>query len=232
MIQEDLKQYLEPTEFLDFDKKIVKKVALEVTKGLKTDKEKIIALFYWVRDQIKYNAFSYFPKVKANLKASTTIRRMYGFCMSKAVTLAALARAVGIPARIHMVDIINHKVSKRIVDIMGTTVFHCHGYSEIYLDDNWLKLTPVFDHETSLKGGFIPELEFYGENDALFEKYDKDGKPFVEYIADWGIYSDVPIEKIDEIFRKNYPKWYSDDENFPSFFKINKNQKEALSLNK
>jgi len=39
---EDVKQYLEPTEFFDFHKKRVRDKALEITEGLKTDKEKAI----------------------------------------------------------------------------------------------------------------------------------------------------------------------------------------------
>jgi transglutaminase-like putative cysteine protease len=50
---EDLELYLKPTEYLDFNKKVVSAKALEITKGLNTDKEKAIALFYWVRDKVK-----------------------------------------------------------------------------------------------------------------------------------------------------------------------------------
>ena len=75
----NFEEYLQTTEFLNFQKKKVKDTALAITKGLKTDKEKAIALFYWVRNEIKYNAFSYYPKIKANLKASVTLRRKNGF---------------------------------------------------------------------------------------------------------------------------------------------------------
>jgi len=202
----DMEQYLQPTEFLDFNKKRVKNKALEITKGLKSDKEKAIALFYWVRDNIKYNMYSYYPKIKANLKSSVTLRRMNGYCMSKAALLSALARAVGIPARIRMVDIINHKISKKIINFMGTNVFHCHGISEFYMDGKWIKLTPVFDKNTAIRNGFIPLIEFDGENDAIFASHDNDGNVFVEYVEDYGIYSDVPIEQINQIFEENYYK--------------------------
>ncbi|MFX1256926.1 MAG: transglutaminase domain-containing protein [Promethearchaeota archaeon] len=224
----NLKSYLQPTEFLNFHKKRVRDKAIEISNGLETDKEKAKALFYWVRDKIKYNMFTYYPKIKANLKASVTLRRGNGFCMSKAVLLSALARAIGIPASIHMVDIINHKISKKVVDLMGTNVFHCHGYSELLLGGKWIKLAPVFDHETSLKARFLPEIEFNGENDALFATHDKDGNLFVEYIADWGNYIDVPIDKIDQIFTEKYPKWYPN----PDFSIANPMKKEPLGLNK
>ena len=101
MVKEDLTEFLQPTEFFDFNKKRVRELAQEITKGFNSNNEKAIALFYWVRDQIKYNMFTYYPKVKANLKASVTIRRGNGFCMSKAVLLSTLARAVDIPAKIY-----------------------------------------------------------------------------------------------------------------------------------
>ncbi|UCC18659.1 MAG: transglutaminase domain-containing protein [Promethearchaeota archaeon] len=222
--------YLQPTEFLDFHKTRVKNTAIEITKDLKTDKEKAIALFYWVQNEIKYNMFTYYPKIKANLKASVTLRRKNGFCMSKATLLSTFARAVGIPARIHMVDIINHKISKRVVNLMGTNAFHCHAYSELYLNGKWIKATPVFDKETSIKGGFLPIIKFDGENDALFDTLDKDGNLFVEYIEDWGNYADVPIEKIDQIFTEKYPQWYNGD--ISIFQKQFKMRKEPLTLNK
>jgi transglutaminase-like putative cysteine protease len=225
---EDLKIYLQPTEFLDFQKRKVKEKALEITEGLETDKEKAVALFYWVRNNIRYNGFSYFPRVKANLKASVTLRRKYGFCMSKATLLSTFARAVGIPARIHMVDIINHKISQSFVDLMGSNAFHCHAYAEIYLEGKWVKATPVFDEETCRRGKFYPMIEFDGENDALFATHDTEGNIFVEYIGDWGNYDDVPLEKIDKIFCEKYPKWYPN----PDSNVLKPIKKEPLSYNK
>ena len=206
----DLDLYLQPTEFLDFNKRRVREKALKITNGLKTDIEKAIALFYWVRDEVKYNMYTYLPQFKANLKASVTLRRMNGFCMSKAVLLSTFARAVGIPARIHMVDIINHKIAQWIIDLMGTNVFHCHGYSELLLDGKWKKLTPVFDKKTATKAGYLPLCEFNGENDALLALRGLDGNLFVEYTEDRGIHTDLPIKEIQRIFKENYPDYFSE----------------------
>jgi len=215
----DLDQYLEPTEFLDFQRERVRNKALEITEGLKFDKDKVIALFYWTRDNIKYNMYTYNPKIKANLKASVTLRRKNGFCMSKAVLLSALARAVGIPARIRMVDIINHKINPKIIDLMGTNVFHCHGISEILLNGNWLKLTPVFDKITALKAGYTPLIECDGSSDGLLASHDEEGNVFVEYVEDYGTYSELPIDQIVEIFTNAYPGMFARNE-FPKRDKL------------
>ncbi len=197
--------YLQPTKFFDFNKKFVRDKAFKITEGLETEKEKAIALFYWVRDEIKYNMHTYIPSIKANFKASVTLRRKNGFCVSKSVLLSSFARAIGIPASIHLVDLINHKISQKIIDFMGTNVMHYHGYSELYLNNKWVKLTPSFDPKTAIKGGFIPMVEFDGENDAVFAVYDNEGKLFGEYTMDRGIHADLPLEEIERVFEEKYP---------------------------
>ncbi|TXT65168.1 MAG: hypothetical protein BAJALOKI1v1_460003 [Promethearchaeota archaeon] len=203
-------EYLKPTEFLDFDKKRVTQKALEITEGKESDTKKAIALFYWVRDQIKYNMYSYLPEYKSNLKASTTLRRERGFCMSKAVLLSALARAIDIPAKVHMVDIKNHKAPDWVVEFMGSKNFHCHGYSELYLNGKWVKATPVFDKTTAIKAGYTPLVEFNGSDDALLSKYDEEGNLFVEYLEDYGTFIDLPLGQIQEIFKEKYGTIYTE----------------------
>ncbi|MHA1913143.1 MAG: transglutaminase-like domain-containing protein [Promethearchaeota archaeon] len=198
-------EYLQHSEFFDFDKSSVKNKAKEITKNLQNDKEKAIALFYWVRDKIKYNMLTYIPSVKANFKASITLRKGNGFCVSKSILLSTFARAVGIPARIHLVDLINHKISQKVVDFMQTNVMHYHGYSELYLDGKWIKLTPSFDKGTADKGGFHPMCEFDGECNAVFPEYDNDGNRFGEYVLDRGVHADLPLEEIEKVFLEKYP---------------------------
>lgn len=203
---EDLTNYLQPTEFLDFDKKRVSNKAFEIIEGLKTDKEKAIALFYWVRDEIRY-MMSAFYMIKSNFKASVTLRRGYGFCVSKAVLLSSFARAVGIPAKVHLADIRNNKVPQEVIDYLGTNIFLYHGYSEIYLNNKWVKATPVFDKNTSIRAGFLPLVEFDGINNGILSKYDPDGNLFVEYIKDRGVHAELPYDEMDRVIRKKYYKY-------------------------
>jgi len=198
--------YLQPTKFFDFNKKFVRDKAFEITEGLETEKEKAIALFYWVRDEIKYNMLAYNPSIKANFEASVTLQRKNGFCVSKSILLSTFARAIGIPARIHLVDLINHKISQKVIDFMDTNVMYYHGYSELYLNNKWVKLTPSFDQKTAIKGGFIPMVEFDGENDAVFATYDNEGRKFGEYIQDRGVHADLPLGDILRVFKEKYPK--------------------------
>ena len=91
---------------------------------------------------------------------------------------------------------------------METNVMHYHGYSELYLNGKWVKLTPSFDQATAIKGGFIPMVEFDGENDAVFPSYDDEGNKFGEYLQDRGIHADLPLKAIEKVFYEMYPKFY------------------------
>ncbi|MFO8019833.1 MAG: transglutaminase-like domain-containing protein [Promethearchaeia archaeon] len=197
-------EYLEPTEFFDFHKKRVSWKAKELSAGLSEKPNQIKTLFYFVRDEIKYNMMSYLPQIKANFKASVTLRRGNGFCVSKAILLSTFARSLDIPARIHLADIINHKISPKVERFMGTKTFYYHGYSELYLEGDWIKLTPAFDKETALKAGYLPMCEFDGKNHAMFPEKDINGNKFIEYINDRGVYADLPLDEIEKVFIEKY----------------------------
>ena len=87
---------------------------------------------------------------------------------------------------------------------MGTNVMHYHGYSELYLDGKWVKLTPSFDQDTAIRGGFLPMCEFDGENDAVFPPYDGEGNKFGEYVKDRDVHADLPLDEIDQVFKEKY----------------------------
>ncbi len=225
-MENNLEKYLKPSEFFNFHNKRVRNLAIELTKDLKSDREKASVFFYYVRDEIKYNMMIYIPKIPSNFKASVTLLRKYGFCLSKAILMATMARAVGIPARVHIVDILNHKISQKVVDLIGTKAFYGHGYAELYIDGKWLKFSPVFDKESALKGGFLPMTEFDGEHDAIFPHYDNEGNLFVEYIGDRGTHMDIDLEELDRIFIEKYHEWYTDLSGFQDKLKKNKDTKE------
>ena len=70
-------------------------------------------------------------------------------------------------------------------------------YSDLalYIDGKWVIATPAYDLGTAESGGFIP-VEFDGENDAKFHKYNVNGDLHIEYIKQHGHYADLPWEEI------------------------------------
>lgn len=198
----EMGKYLKPSPTIDSDNELIIKKTMELTRGKETPQDKAKSLFYWVRDNIKYNPLVPL-EIFEDYKASKTLQRGEGFCVEKAAVLAAFARAAGIPARLHLADIRNHLVSERLRQIMGTNLFTYHGWTELFIGGKWVKATPAFDLKMCQDNRIIP-VEFDGKNDALFHSHNMDGKLHIEYVADHGHRVDVPVDEILAAWEKHY----------------------------
>jgi transglutaminase-like putative cysteine protease len=197
-----IEDYLKATPTIDCDNRSIREEAWNLTKGANDIPGKAKNLFYWVRDEIRYNPLVPL-EILEGYRASETLKRGEGFCVEKAAVLAALARAVAIPARLHFADIRNHLVSSRLLEIMGTNLFSYHGYTELYIFGKWVKVTPAFDLKMCQEHRIIP-VEFDGRNNALFQSHNCDGKLHIEYVKDHGYQIDVPVEEIVAAWMQRY----------------------------
>ena len=189
-----MEKYLEPTPTIDSNSESIKQTAQDLTKGQEEVTDKAKSLFYFVRDEIKYNF--YVPSdLPEYYRASRVLQIGEGFCIQKAVLLAALARAAGIPARLHLAAILNHLAPDKLRELMGTNVFPTHGYDELYIEGKWVKATPAFDLRMCQRNRIIP-VEFDGKNDAILPSHNLDGNLHIEYVRDHGHYDDLPFDKI------------------------------------
>lgn len=184
--------YLKPTKAIDSDHESIIKKAAELTTCCADDKEKAIALFYFVRDNIHYNVYMISTRFE-DFIASTVLAREKGYCVQKAVLLAALARAVGIQSRLAFAKIKNHRMPKELMEQTGINFFPSHGYTQLFLNERWLNVTPAFDKSLCELSG-VPVVEFDGINDAVLAPYDSDGNPYIEYIEKYEPQSDLPFE--------------------------------------
>lgn len=199
-------RYLRPTYALDFDHPAVRRFAFEVTEALDSPRERAVALFYAVRDRIRYTPYEVDLSPEA-MRASAVLAAGTGFCIPKALLLTASARAVGVPARLGFADVRNHLASQRLLELMGhNDVFAWHAFSEFWLDERWVKATPAFNIELCERFGVRP-LEFDGTEDALFHPYDVAGRHHMEYVRSRGSYEDLPLEEIRATFEELYPRW-------------------------
>ena len=198
---------LSPTRFLDSDSPSVIRFARERTAGAATPVERAVALFYAVRDEVEYKLLTRLELRREELVASATLRRGSGFCVEKAVLLAAACRAAGIPARLRFADVRNHLTTPELAEFMGTDVFIYHGLVEMLLADRWVKATPAFDREMCLRHGVRP-IEFDGRSDAIFHEFDVHENRHMEYVNDRGVHDDLPYDEIVAAFRETYPQMY------------------------
>ena len=201
-----MNEYLQPGRFIDSDHPAVVAFAREHVRG-KDDREKAIALYYAVRDRIRYNPFQNFMLDDA-YRASACVIRGEHWCVPKAALLAASARVVGIPARVGYADVKNHLTTPALTQKMGTDLFVFHGYAELFLEGKWLKATPAFNLSLCEKFRVKP-LEFDGREDSIFHPFDADNRRHMEYVHDRGAFQDVPAETIKQVFRETYPDYFN-----------------------
>lgn len=199
---ERIEPYLQATAFLDFDQPAVRAYAQEQA-GKGSRREQAVSLYYAVRDGFRYDPYRLDMTVRG-MSASTVLAQGFGWCVNKAVLLAALCRAIGIPARLGFADVRNHLSTQRMRDTMDTDIFYFHGYTEIVLDGKWRKATPAFNKELCEKFG-LHTLEFDGETDSIYHPFDKSGQRHMEYVNFRGEFADLPLDTIIDVFDREYP---------------------------
>jgi len=206
---QDFEVYLRPTQYIDCDQPDVAAYARKAVGDERDEIAKALKLYYAVRDDIRYDPYS-IDLTPEHFKASACLRRGYGFCVTKAILLAAVGRAVGLPTRLGFADVRNHLCTKRLRELMGDSdIFIYHGFTEFHLGGKWVKATPAFNLALCEKFRVLP-LEFDGRNDSVFHPFDADGRRHMEYVRDRGASADVPFDDIRRDFLEYYPIIYAD----------------------
>ncbi len=196
--------YLDPTAYIDSDHPDVVAYARRVVGDAETPREKAVRLYHAVRDDILYDPYR-ITLTLDGMRASSVLHTKQGWCVNKAVLLAAVARAVGIPARLAFADVRNHLTTKRLADTMETDVFAYHGTTEMLIDGEWVRCTPAFNASLCRKFGVDP-LDWDGTTDSLFQPMTNSGEQFMEYVADRGHHADLPLDDIIATFQERYPE--------------------------
>lgn len=191
-MKKDSEIYLRPTGTIDCDNGAIRETATKLIRGFVAEEEKARILFYFVRDEIHYNVYMISTFIE-DFRASTVLERGKGYCVQKAVLLAALARAVGIPSRLVFAKIRNHKVPAELRAQTGIDHFPSHGYNQLFVNGKWINVTPAFDKELCEKAG-VPACDFDGEHGSALSATDLAGKPYIEYLERYEPQADLPFD--------------------------------------
>lgn len=164
--------------------------------------QRAVKLYYAVRDGFLYNPYCLDFK-EESLKASYLIDRDQGYCVEKAVILTAACRAAGLPARLGFAIVRNHIGTERLERFLKTDLLVFHGYTEVFLENKWVKATPAFNKALCDKLA-VPPLDFNGHEDSVLQEYDRAGAKYMEYVHIYGSYFDLPYEEFISELRKYY----------------------------
>jgi len=137
-----------PEKLADDDHPLVRETARRLTRNRQTSRAKLRALFYFVRDDIRFG----YPNNGDIVPASETIRLGVGQCNTKATLLIALARAAGLRARAHF-STIDKEIQKGIFPGWAFARMPdelSHSWVEVELDGRWRRVD-----------SFINDADFY-----------------------------------------------------------------------
>lgn len=142
------------------DKKVqyFKKVAKAVTKGARSDYEKVLKIYEYIGENFYYDDVAFAAKTKQyvdpyrnlyNLRnkkksANSQNGKVATVCVGYGAAVAALCRAEGIPARIvngHHVGMAQAKYNNWSTEQNITEVDH--WWAEVYVDGRWITVDPT-----------------------------------------------------------------------------------------
>jgi transglutaminase-like putative cysteine protease len=204
----DLAEACRATEFLDHTTAEVLEFTENAIAGAgSTERDRAVALYYAVRDDIRYEIYGA-DMSRSGLRASNTARAGSGLCLHKSVLYAAAVRSLGIPCRLVLANVRNHLSSQRIRTLLGGDIFHHHCLVSVYLDDKWVRATPVFNRALC-RIYRIAELDFDGTADAMFHPYDTDGRRAMEFLYEHGMFDDLPYDRVVQDMRTAHPRLFA-----------------------
>ena len=139
---EGMEEYLRATDLCDSGSQAIKAKAKELTEDVDSAKRAAQRIFGFVRDGILFG-FD-----RRDDKASDTLKKQVGFCVTKTNLQVALSRAAGIPARYHQAVL----TKRALKGILPTFVYRSipekiwfHPWCECYLSEKWISCDTLFD---------------------------------------------------------------------------------------
>ena len=196
---QEMGEFLSPTILCESDNDEILKKAQKLTEGAKSPKEAALSIFTFVRDQIPFGID--FPYTKA----TDTLKKGYGYCVTKTNLQIALVRAVGIPARFHQVvlhkDVLKGILLGLMYKLLDEKIWY-HPWCECYLSGKWIACDSYLDkslYEAACRKGILtkdkmPTIDWDGEDDL------KIAAPWmIEDVGTHASYEDICKKVVDEI---------------------------------
>lgn len=194
--------FLGATDVIDSDSTAIRTLADETAGDAVDEPSGVKALFDWVRDEIRYDMGPVLSD-RHDWTASVTAQRGYGFCQQKAVLLAALLRARGIPAGIGIESLLDHKIPPHLAGRMGGQEIPLHGYTTAFVDGRWQRIDASLDSALCERKGYRL-VEYAAGADQLLPSTDVAGKPHFDHLGESGQWADVPDKVVSRTLELPY----------------------------
>lgn len=206
--------YLKPTYYFDFDNDLIQNLISEVKKD-DSKNNQAIRIYTKIRDEWLYDPY-HISFSKQKYRASHIAQKTTGNCVEKSILLIACLRALNIPARLHLGKVKNHIAVERLEEKFGTNELTPHGMVNVFLNNEWLKMSPAFNATLCEKFNVEP-LDFDGYTNSYLQQYNTQGDLFMEYLEDYGHFNDVPLKFMIENLKTHYPHIFKTETHITEF---------------
>ena len=175
-----MEEYLEASEYIDWQAPGIIALASKLAENKKTDADIAKSCFEWVRDEIKH---SWDYKMNpVTCKASDVLKQGTGYCYAKSHLLAALLRANNIPAGL---------CYQRLSINDDGSPYSLHGLNAVYLQDfGWYKID-ARGNKQGINAQFSPPHE-----QLAFAINDENEKDFPDILV-------KPVSIVVDVLTKN-----------------------------
>jgi transglutaminase-like putative cysteine protease len=178
------------TDVIDSADEAVRALAQRYSADAADEPGRVRALFDWVRDEIRYDMGPVLGE-RRDWTASLTLRRGYGFCQQKALLLAAMLRAIDVPAGIGIEQLLDHKIPPHFAAYMGGRHIPLHGYTLAFVSGRWQRIDATLDTALCERKRYRV-VQYAPGSDRLLPETDLAGEPHVEHVGVVGEWADLP----------------------------------------
>ena len=148
-----LEYYLEPDNLVDCDNPVIKAKALEITKGITDDYEKVKAVHDWVAENIWYDYDGLYQKSPIEYVASDVLESKKSVCQGFADLAAALLRSLGIPTKVTNGYAMGVGTSEVWSQDILTSNQSNHAWNESYVNGRWVIYDSTWDSDNKYIDG-------------------------------------------------------------------------------
>lgn len=190
------------TAFIDIDAPSIVETA-SVIATAPDPVDRAVAVFRFVRDSLVYRFQA--CRDPMDYVASRILADGGGFCVQKAIVVAALGRAAGIPTALVLSDLRDRSLPPRVIAALGTDVMFHHGLSAFFIDGAWRIADASLSPELVARKHYRV-VDFTGHADAVQAATTEDDRPHAEYLRVHGLYADLPFEQMLAAFAAGYAR--------------------------
>lgn len=196
---------LAPTDVITSADPAIVAAAERLCAGLADPAGRALTLFRFVRDEIRYDIGPDLPNRSA-WRAAGTLARGRGFCQQKAVLLAALLRAGGIPSAVGFQHVRDWKLKgTRFEAILPDGVIIYHGFTFAFVHGGWRAMDATLERGLCERRGY-QLVSSDATADAYLPRLDLAGNRHFDLFAQFGPFADLPTS-VSDLFMSVQETW-------------------------